>query len=120
MRGEKREREKWCFWEEGEGEGTDADALGGDFICAAFPPASGEQTSFAAVVGGTQETGKQAGGQAALLLLSSPLLSLDKVLPSSSRLDIPLHSGIVIFLVLQISSIYHKKNRRTNTVEGIN
>ena len=115
MRGEKREREKWCFWEEGEGEGTDA--LGGDFICAAFPPASGEQTSFAAVVGGTQETGKQAGRQAALP--SPSLLSLDKVLPSSSRLDIPLHSGIVIFLVLQISSIYHKKNRRTNTVEGI-
>ena len=117
MRGEKREREKWCFWEEGEGEGTDADALGGDFICAAFPPASGEQTSFAAVVGGTQETGKQAGKQP---FSFSPLLSLDKVLPSSSRLDIPLHSGIVIFLVLQISSIYHKKNRRTNKVEGIN
>ena len=73
MRGEKREREKWCFWEEGEGEGTDADALGGDFICAAFPPASGEQTSFAAVVGGTQETDRQAGRQAALLLLSPPL-----------------------------------------------
>ena len=72
MRGEKREREKWCFCE-GEGEGTDADALEGDFICAAFPPASGEQTSFAAVVGGTQETGKQAGRQEALLLLSSPL-----------------------------------------------
>ena len=74
MRGEKekreRVREKWCFWEEGEGEGTDADALGGDFICAAFPPASGEQTSFAAVVGGTQETGKQAGKQP---FSSSPL-----------------------------------------------